>query len=183
MATIEKSLVLGEFHTPKDALHAIETVKAKGLHDLELYSPYPIPEAYDLLEIKKSIMPKLILGGGLSGTLGGLALQLWCNGISFPINIGGKPILSIPSSIPIAFETTVLLSGLTAFFGLWAVLKLPRLHHPVFEVSRFGSTAVDHCWLSIATDPNELNLTRARQALEGAGAKRVETIAGEEGDQ
>ena len=183
MAPKEKSLVLGEFDTPQDALHAIEALKGKGVRDMELYSPYPVVEAYDLLEIKKSPMPKLILCGGITGCIGGMALQLWCNGVSFPIVIGGKPIFSIPSSIPITFECTILLSGLMAFFGLWAVLKLPRLHHPVFEISQFGSTAINHCWLSVASDPVELDMARARQALEAAGAKRVETVQAEEGDQ
>jgi hypothetical protein len=183
MSTNAKCLVLGEFDSAKDAVRAIEALKAKSVLDLELYSPYPVPEAYDLLEIKRSPMPALILCGAIIGGMGGLALQLWCNGIVFPINIGGKPLFSIPSSIPITFETTILCGGLTAFFGLWAVLKLPRLHHPVFEVPHFGSSAVNHCWLSIATDPGELNVTRARQALEEAGAKRVETIDAKAGDQ
>ena len=42
---------------------------------------------------------------------------------------------------------------------------------------------MNHCWLSIATDPGELNVTRARQALEEAGAKRVETVDAKAGDQ
>ncbi len=183
MATKEQSLVVGEFETADAAVRAIKALKSKGVRELELYSPYPVHEAYEELGIHHSPMPALILTGGITGCLAGLALQLWANGIAYPLNIGGKPLFSIPASIPVAFETTILLSGLTAFFGLWAVLKLPRLHHPVFEVGQFGSAAINHFWLSIPTVPSELEVARARQALEGAGATRVETVHAEEGDQ
>jgi hypothetical protein len=183
MANNEQSLVVGEFETADAAVQAIRALKGKGVRDLEMYSPYPVHEAYEALELPRSPMPALILTGGITGCLGGLALQLWANGIEYPINIGGKPLFSIPACIPVTFECTILLCGLTAFFGLWAVLKLPRLHHPVFEVGAFGSAAINHFWLSIATAPTELDVARARQALEGAGAKRVETVAGEAGDQ
>lgn len=183
MANQEQSLVVGEFETAEAALQAIKSLKAKGVRDLEMYSPYPVHEAYEELGLGRSPMPALILTGGIIGGISGLALQLWANGYAFPINIGGKPLYSIPSSIPITFETTILLGGLTAFFGLWAVLKLPRLHHPVFEAGHFGSAAINHFWLSIPTSPTELEVARARQALEGVGAKRVETVHAEAGDQ
>jgi hypothetical protein len=183
MATQELALVLGEFETAHAALHAIEGLKSKGIKQMELYSPYPVPEAYDLLEIPKSPMPKLILGGGITGLLSGFALQGWCNGIDYPINVGGKPLFSVPMMIPICFELTVLLGGLSAFFGLWALLKLPRPHHPLFEIGKFASSSIDRFWLSIATPPDELDMARARQALEAVGAKRVEQVEAEEGDQ
>jgi Protein of unknown function (DUF3341) len=183
MATKMQSLVLGEFHTREDCLKALAGLRDTGFGDLELYSPYPVPEAYELLGIRWSPMPPLILGGALTGMLTGLALQLWCNGIDYPINIGGKPLFSIPPSIPITFELTILFGGLTAFFGLWAVLKLPRLHHPLFEVAQFGSSAIDRFWITIPTTPTELEIARARQALHSMGAGRVELIQPQPGDE
>jgi hypothetical protein len=182
MAKKTQSLLAAEFRTPKECLKALAQMRDGGFHGLELYSPYPIPEAYELLGLNWSPMPPLILAGAVTGGLTGLAMQLWCNGIDFPINIGGKPLLSIPPSIPITFELTVLFGGLTAFFGLWAVLKLPRLHHPLFEVARFGSAAIDRFWITVPATPTELEIARARQALESAGAGRVELIQPQPGE-
>ena len=175
------SLLAGEFRTPKECLAAAKGLREKGFEGLDVYSPYPLEDAYEVLGIRWSPMPPLILAGGLTGALTGLSMQLWCNGIDFPINIGGKPLLSYPPSIPITFELTVLFGGLTAFFGLWAVLKLPRLHHPLFEMSKFGSSVIDRFWITIPA-PSELDIARARQALEGAGAGRVEVVQPLPGD-
>jgi hypothetical protein len=183
MAAHLKSLVLGEFQTREKCLEALQGLRDQGFKDLELYSPYPVPEAYDLLGLKWSPMPPMILAGGLTGTITALWMELYLNGVDYPINIGGKPLLSIPPSIPIAFELTVLFGGLTAFFGLWAVLKLPRLHHPVFEVAQFGSGAIDRFWVQIPTEPAELEIARARQALQTAGADRVEMVQPLPGDE
>jgi len=183
MAAHVKSLVLGEFHTREDCLKALRGLRDQGFKGLELYSPYPVPEAYEVLGLNWSPMPPLILAGGLTGGLTGLAMQLYLNGVDYPINIGGKPLFSLPPSIPITFELTVLFGGLTAFFGLWAVLKLPRLHHPVFEVSQFGSSAIDRFWVQIPSEPAELELARAKQALQGAGATRVEMVQPLPGDE
>jgi hypothetical protein len=182
MAKITHSLVAAEFKTSKACLAALTQLKDGGFKDLELYSPYPLEEAYDILDLHWSPMPPLILGGGITGALTGLSMQLWCNGIDFPINIGGKPLLSIPPSIPITFELTILLGGLTAFFGLWAVLKLPRLHHPLFEVSQFGSASIDRFWVTIPAQPTEIDIARTRKALETAGADRVEVVQPQPGD-
>src|SRR5277367_6637742 len=101
MAIKLKSLVLGEFHTREGCLKALAGLRDGGFKDLDLYSPYPLPEAYDILGLTWSPMPPLILTGGLTGLLTGLAMQLYLNGVDFPINIGGKPLFSIPPSIPI----------------------------------------------------------------------------------
>lgn len=183
MATEIQSLVLGEFPSSHGSLKAIEGLRAKGFGNMELYSPYPVPEAYELLGIKRSPMPAMILTAGILGGCTGLAMQLFLNGVDYPINIGGKPLLSIPSSIPITFELTILFGALTAFFGLWAVLKLPRLHHPVFELSQFGSSAIDRFWVQIPTPNTELEIARSRQALEGLGATRVELVQPLPGDE
>ena len=60
-----------------------------------------------------------MLGGGLTGLIGGLALQWFVNAYDYKFMISGKPFFSLPANIPVIFECTVLFSALTAVFGMF----------------------------------------------------------------
>ena len=127
-----------------------ETVKG----EVETYTPYPMHGIDEALGLPKSIIPKMVGTGALFGVLGGYTLLYWCSVIAYPINVGGRPLHSAPAFIPITFECGVLLSALTAFFGVLAWMGYPRLYHPVFEAPGFRR----------AIDRSLLDLDRARAA-------------------
>jgi hypothetical protein len=176
------TLVLGEFPTAHSSVEAITCLRQKGFSELELHSPYPVPEAYDALGLKRSIMPFIMLIGGLSGACTAVLMQWFCNAYDYPLIIGGKPLVSWPAYVPILFELTVLFASLSGFIGLWALIGLPRPYHPVFEVPHFESSTLDGFWVSITTEAGELEVARAKSALEGLGAKRIDAVQSEAGE-
>jgi Alternative complex III, ActD subunit len=145
--------LLAEFLTHEELMQAAEKAYAAGFRKMDGYAPFPVeglPEALG----KKNRIPLLVLIGGIIGGTGAYFMEWYANAISFVINIGGRPINSWPSFIPITFELTVLAAALTAFFSSFVLNGLPRPYHPLFNVSEFDRASQDRFFLCIETrDP------------------------------
>jgi hypothetical protein len=174
----EKSFVLGEFKDTATLLSAGRALQAANLGKLDAYSPYPVHGIEEALAIPRSIVPRIALTGGMMGVIGGYSLQYWCNVIDYPINIGGRPLHGFPSNIPITFESGILLTALSIFFGSMFLFGLPRPYHPVFESEAFRSASLDRFWISIESDLLPQDLKSHEEKLRALGAVHVETVRG-----
>jgi Protein of unknown function (DUF3341) len=158
--------LLAEFSTPGALMRAAEEAYDAGFRKMDGYAPFPVeglPEALG----KRNRLPLFVLIGGIVGGVGAYFMQWYANAISYPINIGGRPIHSWPAFIPITFELTVLCAGLTAFFGSFALNNLPRPYHPLFHIPEFDRASQDRFFLCIeATDP-KFHLEETRAFLQG----------------
>jgi Protein of unknown function (DUF3341) len=146
--------VMAEFATATELVRATEQARLAGYRRMDAYSPIPIEELSEALDLPRTRLPKLVFIGGLIGGLSGFGLEAWASTIAYPMNIGGRPDLSWPQFIPVTFETTVLGAALSAFIGMWALNKLPQPYHPVFNVPAFERASTDRFFLCIeAADP------------------------------
>lgn len=147
--------IMAEFDTPTELVDAANKVRLAGYTKTDAFSPFPLHEIDEALGIKRSILPLLVLCGGVSGLLLGVGLQVFVHYIDYPLNVGGRPYLSWPSFVPPAYELTILLAGFTAVFGMLFLNGLPRPYHPVFNVPRFALATREKFFLIIeAADPN-----------------------------
>lgn len=141
--------ILAEFANPTDLTHAAHAAHEAGYRRMDGYSPFPIEELPEALGRPKTRMAYIVLAGGLLGCFGGYFLQYWSATSAYPMNIGGRPLHSWPSFIPVTFECTILGAALAGVFGMLAVNGLPRPHHPLFGVQRFGLATRDRFFLCI----------------------------------
>src|SRR5215510_14589379 len=147
--------LLAEFNTPSELVNAARRSREAGYTKTDGFSPFPIHEMDEALGVKRSILSFLIFGGGLIGATLGLGMQIYLLAVEYPLNVGGRPYISLPSFIPITFECTVLLAAFTAVFGMLFLNGLPMPYHPVFNVPRFALASRDKFFLVIETsDPN-----------------------------
>jgi len=103
---------IGFFEDEHDVLAAVRECRTRGIPIVDVVSPYPVHHLDEALGIKPSRLPWVTLVGGAIGLGLGLWLQYWTAGVNWPLNVGGKPLDSLPAFVPVAFELTILLAGL-----------------------------------------------------------------------
>ena len=167
--------VMAEFDTGNALVEAARKTMAQGFTKVEAYTPVPIEELNDIIHQKRTVLPKLVLAGGLTGMATGFALQYWASVIEYPMNIGGRPMASWTTFIVPSYELTILFAALTAAFGMVLLSGLPRPYHPVFNVERFSMASSDKFFLVIeSADPK---FGGAAAFLKDTGAKGVYDVA------
>ena len=130
-----KKYILGVYDDEDVLLHAIEKVRAAGTKIYTVFSPYPVHGIDDALGIERSRLPIAAFIYGLTGLAFALWMQIYMLGFDWPMIIGGKPHIALPSFIPVSFELTVFFTahGLVATFMIVCGLY-PRLKVPVLDV-------------------------------------------------
>ncbi|HEX7051829.1 MAG TPA: DUF3341 domain-containing protein [Longimicrobiales bacterium] len=170
---IAEPRMLAEFDSMDDVIAAAARLRARGYEALEVDSPYPVTDADTLLGLRRPRLPVAVLAAGLIGAILTLAVQWYANAWDYPLNVGGRPLLSVPAWIPITFELGVLSAAFAAVGGLLAAAGLPRLWHPAFEVDAFDRVTTDRFFIIVdAADPR-FDRVRTRHDLEALGAVRV----------
>lgn len=150
----QPALLLAEFDSAADLLHAAEQTRDAGFKHFDVHTPFPVHGMDEAMGLSDSKVGWMALILGLCGTSGAFLMIWWMNAVDYPIIIGGKPPFSLPSMIPVMFELTILLASFGAIFGMFHLNKLPRHHHPVFYSDRFSAFSDHKFFLSIeATDP------------------------------
>ena len=168
--------LMAEFDHPEQLVSAAERARKAGYKKMDAYSPMPVEGLAEALGSRKTLVPLIVLIGALCGGSGGYLLQYWLSAIYYPINIGGRPLHSWPSFIPITFELTVLVASLSAVIGMLALNGLPQPYHPVFNVARFALASRDRFFLAIESADPKFDINETRLFLEDLGSREVSDV-------
>ena len=170
--------ILGVFAHVDTTVRALEELRARGYHDLTVYTPLPVHEIEEVLERDRPVsrVRLFTLIGGLTGIASAFILTIWSSlvwgqvtgGKYLQLGPGGIIGSSLPPFFIIAFEMMVLFGGLATVIGLIVLARLPRFRQsptfdPRFTNDRFGVAV--HCAPERAGSVHEL--------LRTAGAEEV----------
>ncbi len=99
--------VLGLFADPAQAAAAVRALHERGHRDVRAVMPAPFSVVVEALGYPRSRIDRITLSGAATGVAIGFAFTIGTS-IAWPLVTGGKPIVSIPPFVIVAFELSVL---------------------------------------------------------------------------
>jgi len=154
--------VLALYDNPDSLLDAAARIQEHGFRNVDAYTPYPVHGLSEALGIRKSWIPYVTLVMGLAGAALGLTFEIWTSAVDWPINVGGKPFVSLPAFIPITFESGVLIGGTMTLAALLLACGLPNFWDPILD----RDLTNDRFGLFVPDSGPEWNESRAIQYLQ-----------------
>lgn len=167
-----KRYLVGIFKNESKLLAAVRSLRENHFQITDVYSPYAIHGIDEALNLRRSRLAWVAFVGGFFGLALALYFQFWTSVIDWPVNVGGKPDNSTLAFLPVAFEITVLLGGLTAVSAFFLRGRLfpggrPKFVHPGITDDTFA-VVLEHRDASF----DEVG---ARKILNDFGATEVES--------
>src|SRR6266545_7338402 len=74
---------LAEFTDVDSILEAANKVREAGFRFWDVHSPFPIHGIDEAMGIRPTLLPWLVLIGGITGLVGGVLMQWWMNSINY----------------------------------------------------------------------------------------------------
>lgn len=114
-----KEYLFGIFTDETKLLKSVRRLRGEGFPIHDVLTPYAVHGLDDAMGLRRSRLALVTFFAGLAGLVLATAFQFWTSVFDWPINVGGKPANSSLAFLPVAFEITVLVGGLStvlAFF-------------------------------------------------------------------
>lgn len=165
-----KRFAVGIFEDEDVLLHAVDNIRAAGVKIYDVFSPYPVHGIDDVLGIERSRLPIAAFFFGCCGLSFALWMQIYMLGFDWPMIIGGKPNIALPSFIPVSFELTVLFTAfgmMITFFTISGLYPKPKVN--VIDVRATDDKFV----MAIELDEHNSQLPKLTQLLRENGASEV----------
>jgi hypothetical protein len=168
--------LMAEFHDPQTLLDGARAAREEGYRRFDAYSPFPVEGLTEAIGLLRSRLSFWVLIGGIIGAAGGYFLQYYASVIAYPLNVGGRPLNSWPSFVPVTFEMTILFAALAAVLGMLVLNKLPKPYHPVFNARNFELASQDRFFLCIEMSDPKFNAEETRDFLRSLGAMEISEV-------
>jgi hypothetical protein len=115
---------IASFATAADVLAAALAARQKELVIRDIYTPYPVHGLDQAMGVGPTRLPWACFAFGLLGVVVALWFQFWSMTQDWLMNVGGKPLNSLPAYVPVTFEMMVLLAGVGVFVAFLLSCRL-----------------------------------------------------------
>lgn len=165
------------YNTPNEIVNAAAVAAGKGFEKFDTYTPYPLHGMDTAMGLKESKVGLVSFSCGITGTFLALLMIGWMTGIDYQNIIGGKPFFSLPPSIPITFEITILLTGIATTFGMLILFnKLPKINSPLNDTEFMNRVSSDKYGIVIRAEDEKFEEPNVKNLFLSTGAFDVQPI-------
>lgn len=171
---------MAEYSDEHKLLDAARKVRDSGYTRTDAFAPFPVHGIDEALGIKPTGLPWFTLIAGATGTTIALSMQIWMNAVDYPYIISGKPFISLPAFIPVAFELTVLFAAFTTVFAMLGLNGLPRFSNPVFTNPKFDRSTDDRFFLWVDSRDKYFNSDKVKSLLQETTPLEIQEVREDE---
>ncbi|MEO6003541.1 MAG: DUF3341 domain-containing protein [Opitutus sp.] len=168
--------LIATFETAASVYHAAEQVRDAGYKNWDVIAPCPVHGLDKAMGLKRSIVPRISLAGGITGFITGMTMIWWTNQYDYPLVVGGKPFFSPMFAFPVSYELTILFTAFATIIGMFLVNGLPMHYHPVLKSPKIKRGLDDQFLIVIEARDPRFNLANTKALLEKAGGKEVSEL-------
>jgi hypothetical protein len=168
--------LIATFETAADVYHAAEQVRDAGYKNWDVIAPCPVHGMDKAMGLKRSIVPRISLAGGITGFCTGMTMIWWTGQYDYPLIVGGKPYFSPMFAFPVSYELTILFTAFATIIGMFIVNGLPMHYHPVLKSPKIRRGLDDQFLIVIEARDPRYNLANTKALLEKIGGKEVSEL-------
>jgi hypothetical protein len=149
-------MLIVEVTSPQDALRAAELGATTGNPPIDVLSPQPVKG------VDKHLAPAarqvsvgwIMFLAAVCGAVFGYAIQWYSAVIDYPILSGGRPFNAWQVFLIVPYEAAILFAAGSGFVAWLWLCRLPKLHHPLFDL-RVVERATSDRYLLIFTGSDQ----------------------------
>jgi hypothetical protein len=165
--------LIATFDTAPELYHAAENIRDAGYRHWDCITPCPIHGLDKAMGLRRSIVPRISLVGGIIGFFTGMSMIWWTGAYDYPLIVGGKPYFSAMFAFPVSYELTILFTAFATIIGMFVVNRLPMHYHPVLKYDKISRGMDDTFFIVIEARDPRFNLANTKALLEKAGGKAI----------
>jgi hypothetical protein len=166
-----RTFVVARFSDAETLVKAVREMRARNFSVYDVYAPYPIHGMDEAMGLRRSRIPWVTFIMGLTGLTLALTFQFYTAVLDWPLNVGGKPDNSTLAFVPICFELTVLIGGLST---VAALLLRTRLFPGKREQLPLEGVTNDSFALVLRRKDAHFDVGTACELLNQSGAEEIE---------
>lgn len=170
--------LIAMFDTPAAIFHAAEAVRDAGYRFWDVITPFPIHGMDKAMGMRRSLVPRVSLAGGLIGFTTGMTLIWWTGAWDYKLVVGGKPLFSPIFAFPISYEITILFTAFATIIGMFLLNRLPMHYHAVMKQPHFVRATDDKFFLIIEARDPKFSPDATRALLQQAGGAAIAELEG-----